>query len=64
VGPRRVVDGPLLLVADPAWAGAIDTVLVKDLRRRRPDSSGFIRNPSPAGLMRLMNVHVPAHGGD
>ncbi len=25
----RVVDGALLLDADPAWAGAINTVLVK-----------------------------------
>ena len=38
----RVVDGALLLDADPAWAGAINTVLVKkgvrvsELRRGRP----------------------------
>jgi hypothetical protein len=25
----RVVDGALLLDADPTWAGAVDTVLVK-----------------------------------
>jgi hypothetical protein len=29
VGGVRVVDGALLLDADPAWAGAINTVLVK-----------------------------------
>jgi hypothetical protein len=29
VGRVRVVDDTLLLAADPAWAGAINTVLVK-----------------------------------
>ena len=29
VGGVRTVDGALLLEADPAWAGAINTVLVK-----------------------------------
>jgi hypothetical protein len=29
----RVVDGVLLLDADPAWAGAINTVLVKKCAR-------------------------------
>ena len=39
----RVVDGALLLDADPAWAGAINTVLVKqgvrvsELRRPQKD---------------------------
>jgi hypothetical protein len=43
----RVVDGALLLDADPSWAGALNTVLVKkgarvsELRRvRRPQHSG------------------------
>jgi hypothetical protein len=43
----RVVDGALVLLADPAWAGAINTVLVKkgarvsELRRvRRPRQIG------------------------
>ncbi len=43
----RVVDGALLLDADPAWAGAINTVLVKkgvrasELRHvRRPPQTG------------------------
>jgi hypothetical protein len=43
----RVVDGALLLDADPAWAGAINTVLVKkgarvsELRHvRRPQQTG------------------------
>jgi hypothetical protein len=39
----RSVDGSILLDADPAWAGAINTVLVKrgvrvsEARRRRED---------------------------
>jgi hypothetical protein len=45
------VDGALLFEADPACAGAINTVLVKNLSCRRPDSSGFIRNSSPAGFI-------------
>jgi len=44
----RVVDGALLLDADPAWAGAINTVLlekgvrVRELRHlRRPQQTGY-----------------------
>jgi hypothetical protein len=29
IGGVRIADGALLLAADPAWAGAINTVLVK-----------------------------------
>jgi hypothetical protein len=43
----RVVDGALLLDADPTWAGAVDTVLVKKGARvselrdvRRPQQTG------------------------
>jgi hypothetical protein len=43
----RVVDGAFLLDADPTWAGALDTVLVKKGARvselrdvRRPQQTG------------------------
>jgi hypothetical protein len=44
----RVVDGALLLDADPAWAGAINTVLIMKgvrvselCRLRRPQQTGY-----------------------
>ena len=55
----RVADGALLLDADPAWARAINTVLVKkgarvsELRRvSRPQNAGQLRQGTPSGRRR------------